>query len=101
MAYPVYIPSEKRAKTMDGVTVGGTDHQILLALRGVGGMTSDQVYARFPSPSHALGRLAKSGLITMPPIGQKGQPIHLTNKGRDMVRADGPLSRRNSLIDYL
>lgn len=86
---------------IDGIVPGSNAHQILLALRGPGGMTSDQVYARFSSsPSAALCRLKDLGFITMPPSGHKGKPISLTDKGRELIRADGPLARRNSLITY-
>lgn len=85
---------------VDGVMVGGLEHLILLALRGPGGMSSDQVYARFGSPANALQRLKSAGLIEMNGMGQKGKPIRLTEKGRSRVADDGPLSRRSSLITY-
>lgn len=83
-----------------GVVPGGIDHRILLALRGPGGMTSDQVYVRFNSPSGSLHRLKSAGLIEMPGTGHKGKPIHLTESGRSLTNADGPLSRRKHLITY-
>ena len=85
----------------NGIVVGSLDHQILLALRGPGGMTSDQVYARFPaSPSGALHRLKVAGLVSMPGNGQKGKPIRLTDAGRAAVDPAGPLARSKSLITY-
>lgn len=90
-----------QAQRHNGIVVGSIDHQLLLALRVPGGMTSDQVYARFPaSPSAALARLKAAGLITPPPIGQQCYPIRLTEAGRQVIDADGPLARRNSLITY-
>lgn len=96
-----YVPIVGRAQRCNGIVVGSLDHQVLLALRGPGGMTSDQVYARFSgSPSGALFRLKAAGLITMPPNGHKGKPISLTEAGRQVIDADGPLARRKSLITY-
>lgn len=90
-----------RPQRIDGIVVGSLDHQILLALRVPGGMTSDQVYARFPNhPSGALYRLKVAGLVSMPPQGQKGKPVTLTAAGRAAVAPDGPLARRHSLITY-
>lgn len=88
-------------KPVSGIVPGSVSHQILLALRGPGGMTSDQVYERFPTkPSAALTRLKDRGLIRMPAIGTKGKPIALTEQGRALVAADGPLARARSLITY-
>lgn len=90
-----------RPERVNGILVGSLDHQILLALRGPGGMTSDQVYARFPaSPSGALHRLKVAGLVSMPPNGHKGKPIHLTDAGRRAVDPAGPLARSKTLINY-
>ncbi len=90
-----------RPERINGIVVGGLDHQILLALRGPGGMTSDQVYARFPSsPSGALHRLKVAGLVAMPPSGHKGKPIRLTDAGRKAVDPAGPLARSKTLINY-
>lgn len=90
-----------RPERIDGIVVGSLDHQILLALRPAGGMTSDQVYARFPaSPSGALHRLKVAGLVSMPGNGQKGKPIRLTDAGRRAVDPAGPLARAKSLITY-
>ena len=84
-----------------GVLVGSLDHQILLALRGPGGMTAEQVFARFTNhPCHALHRLKCAGLIDRPGIGKKGETIRLTEAGRAAVRENGPLARRESLITY-
>lgn len=90
-----------RPERVNGILVGSLDHQILLALRGPGGMTSDQVYARFPNyPSHALYRLKTAGLVDMPSPGQKGKPICLTKAGREAVDPAGPLARSKTLISY-
>lgn len=84
-----------------GITPGSVPHRILLALRGPGGMTSDQIYARFESsPSGALHRLRADGLIQMPPNGHKGKPVCLTDIGRALISPTGPLSRRKTLITY-
>lgn len=84
-----------------GIAPGSVLHRLLLALRGPGGMTSDQVYARFESsPSAALHRLKSLGFIEMPPNGHKGKPISLTATGRELISPSGPLSRRKTLINY-
>lgn len=86
---------------INGIVPGSTLHLILLALRGVGGMTSDQVYARFNgATSAALHRLKADGLIVLPANGHKGKPINLTDRGRELTRSDGPLSRRTPLNTY-
>ncbi len=88
-------------EAISGITPGSVHHRLLLALRGVGGMTSDQVYARFnSSPSAALHRLKAAGLVEMPPNGQKGKPISLTSAGRELISPTGPLCRRKTLISY-
>ena len=89
-----------RPQRVEGILPGSLDHQILLALRP-GGVTSEQVYARFQSPSQAMCNLKRAGLIETPPNGQKGKPVRLTDAGLRIVDPDGPLARRNSLIDYL
>lgn len=90
-----------RPERANGIVVGSLDHQILLALRGPGGMTSDQVYARFPNhPSSALYRLKTAGLVEMPAPGHKGKQIVLTAAGRQAVDPAGPLARSKSLITY-
>ncbi len=95
------VAMRTRPERLNGIVVGSLDHQILLALRGPGGMTSDQVYARFPnSPSGALHRLKVAGLVFMPPNGHKGKPIRLTDTGRALVDPAGPLARAKSLITY-
>jgi hypothetical protein len=83
-----------------GVVVGSTDHQILLALRAAGGMTSDQLYARFERPSQAMCALRRSGLIVTPPNGKKGEAVRLTDAGRALVAPGGPLARSKTLITY-
>jgi hypothetical protein len=84
-----------------GILPGSTGHLLLLALRGPGGMTSEQVAERFPSyPSGTLHRLQRIGYIEMPGMGTKAKPIRLTDKGRAVIAPDGPLARRNSLITY-
>lgn len=90
-----------RPERIGGLVVGGLAHRILLALRGPGGMTSDQIYARFaPSPSQAMCDLRRAGLIVTPPNGHKGEAVTLTEAGRALVDPAGPLSRRHSLITY-
>lgn len=90
-----------RPKAVNGVVPGGTAHLILLALRGAGGMTSDQVCTRFKGhQSGALHRLQVAGLVEMPANGQKGKPIRLTASGRTLTEPSGPLSRRATLITY-
>ena len=88
------------SKAVEGVVPGGTEHQILLALRGCGGMTSDQVRARFGGhQSAALNRLKTAGMVDVPAIGKKGFPIRLTDRGRALTDSNGPLSRSH-LITY-
>ena len=89
-----------RPKRIDGILAGSMEHQILLAVRAEG-VTNDQLYARFRSPSQAMCALKRAGLIVTPPNGQKGKPVRLSDAGRALVDPDGPLARRNSLIDYL
>lgn len=88
-------------QTIAGVVPGGTAHLILLALRGAGGMTSDQLRARFGGhQSGALHRLQVAGLVDMPPNGHKGKPIRLTDVSRALTEPTGPLARRKTLITY-
>jgi hypothetical protein len=88
-------------QTIEGVVPGGTAHLILLALRGAGGMNSEQLCARFGDhQSGALHRLKGIGLIDMPAMGNKGKTIRLTDTGRALTEPDGPLSRRKTLITY-
>lgn len=83
-----------------GIVVGSTDHKILLALRAPGGMTTEQIYARFPgAPSSAISRLRTAGLIA-DGEGEKDRQISLTTKGRELVDPDGPLARRRTLNTY-
>lgn len=87
-------------KAIEGIVPGGTDHQIMLALRGCGGMTSDQVHARFGGhQSASLYRLKTAGMVEVPAIGKKGFSIRLTERGRALTDAGGPLSRSH-LITY-
>lgn len=90
-----------QGRPIAGIQPGSTGHLLLLALRGPGGMTSEQVSERFPSyPSAALQRLQRIGYIDMPGAGIRVKPIRLTDKGRAVIAPDGPLARRNSLITY-
>lgn len=89
------------SSAIEGVVPGSVDHRLLLALRGPGGMTSDQVYNRFTtSPSGALFRLKELGLIDVPTPGLKSHPIRLTQKGATLIDPAGPLARRKTLINY-
>jgi hypothetical protein len=87
---------------INGIVVGGLCHQILLALRGVGGMTTEQLYARFEGGwiSQRLTELRRASLIEMPDGGGKGKPVRLTDAGRRLVDPDGPLARRKTLTTY-
>lgn len=88
-------------QTICGIVPGGTAHLILLALRGAGGMNSEQLFARFDShQSGALHRLKQAGLVDLPDTGAKGKPIRLTDRGRMLTEPDGPLARRKTLITY-
>lgn len=90
-----------RPRREAGVVVGSLDHQILLALRAPGGLTSDQLYARFhPSPSQATCRLRNAGLVVTPPNGKKGEAVRLTDAGCALVAPEGPLARAKTLITY-
>jgi len=85
----------------NGIVVGSLDHRILLALRAMGEMTTEQLYERFrPSPSQAMCALRRAGLIVTPGMGKKGEKVALTDAGRAAVAPDGPLARRHSLITY-
>ena len=100
---PLYISRYvgEKERPIAGIIPGSVNHRLLLALRGPGGMTSDQVYARFTSsPSIALHRLKTAGLIEMPPNGHKGKPITLTEAGRALISPTGKLCRRKTLIEY-
>ena len=92
--------SGARPAAINGIVPGGPAHRLLLALRGPGGMSSDQVYARFSSPSIVLHRLKQLGLIDAPNTTQHGKPICLTAAGREITDANGPLARRKTLITY-
>lgn len=93
-------PFAARQARIDGLIPGSLQHQILLALRAPGGMTGEQIYARFASPSQAMCQLRRAGLIVTPPIGHKGEAIRLTDAGRALVDPRGKLSRAESLVTY-
>ncbi len=98
---PTWFPLVARLADRRDVAVNSAEIRALQALRAPGGMTSDQVYARFPNyPSHALYRLKTAALVDMPSPGQKGNPIRLTKAGREAVDPAGPLARSKTLINY-
>lgn len=86
-------------KTVSGVSPGGSEHRLLLALRGPGGMTPEQIQARFGHVSASLHRLKKNGLVNLGGAGQKGFAATVSDLGRTLTEADGPLSRSH-LITY-
>lgn len=88
------------SRAISGVVPGSTDHLVLLALRGPGGMTSAQINARFGYVAGALHRLKTAGLIDLPGPGQKGIAIGLTDSGRALTEASAPLARAKNLINY-
>lgn len=89
------------AKATGGLMPGGVEHRLLLALRGVGGMTKSQITERFGNPqSGPLHRLRVAGLISMPDIGQKGDAVQITPTGLALTAPDGPLCRRKTLNTY-
>ena len=84
-----------------GIGVGSLPHHVLLALRAPGGMTYEQILARFPpAPSSAVCALARAGLIARLGNGKKGEAITLTAAGRALVDPAGPLARSKTLINY-
>lgn len=91
MAYVSTIP---KSPVVAGITVGSVKHKLLLALRP-GGAYFSQLAPRYDVDiSHTLHRLCSEGLIDA--AGDKdGRFYRLTEKGRWLVREDGPLSRRN------
>lgn len=92
---------QTRPERKHGILIGSLDHQILLALRAPGGMTSEQIYARFAnSPSQAICRLKRGGLITTGGHGKKGESVRLTDTGRAVVDPSGDLARSKTLINY-
>ena len=96
-----YIALKTKPVRRCGIVVGSLDHQILLALRAPGGMTSEQVYERFPrSPSQAICRLRRAGLIVTGGMGKKGEGVSLTDTGRALVDPAGDLARSKTLINY-
>lgn len=86
-------------KTVAGVLPGGAEHRLLLALRGPGGMTPEQIQARFGHVSASLHRLKQKGLISIGSHGQKGFAASVTDTGRALTEAGAPLSRSH-LITY-
>lgn len=93
-------PFAARQSRIDGLIPGSLQHQILLALRAPGGMTTEQIYARFASPSTAMCLLRRAGLIVTPPNGHKGEAIRITEAGRALVDPRGKLARSQTLINY-
>jgi DNA-binding MarR family transcriptional regulator len=91
------------AERHGGVAVGSIAHRILLALRVNGRIEASQLDARLGNPSHALLNLEKRGLVVRPVKG-RGQPsstVFLTDAGRALVSADGPLARAKTLYHDL
>lgn len=86
-------------KTVAGVMPGGAEHRLLLALRGPGGMTPEQITARFGHVSASLHRLKQKGLICVGAPGQKSVAATVTDTGRALTEAGAPLSRSH-LITY-
>ena len=96
-----FIAARIRPPRFKNITVGSLPHQILLALRGPGGMTNSQIYTRFsPGASTVLSTLRRLGLIRSQGSGKQDGAIHLTEAGRELVHPDGPLSRRKTLNTY-
>lgn len=81
-----------------GIVVGSVMHRMLLALRAPGGMTTEQIYERFRSPTGEIASLRSAGLITCD--GNQVKQVNLTEKGRELVHPDGPLARRRTLNTY-
>ena len=89
-----------RPKPVAGIIPGSTEHKLLLAMRAPGGITAEQIANRFGYVSASLCRLRAKGLIVMPAPGQKGQPVSLTDAGREITGESGPLNRAKTLITY-
>lgn len=86
----------QKSAVVDGITVGSIKHKLLLALRPGGAYFSQLVPRYDVDISHPLHRLCSEGLIDA--AGDKdGRFYRLTEKGRWLVREDGPLSRRNGM----
>lgn len=88
------------SQAVHGVIPGSTAHLVLLALRGVGGITSEQLTARFGYVAGPLHALKKSGLVMLGNPGQKSIPVRLTELGQELTNADGPLARAKTLNTY-
>lgn len=100
------MPAHRKAITgignarVHGVVPGSTEHKIILALRAPGGLSPDQISARFGHVSGALWRLKRAGLVDMPDDPGKGRAVALTDRARNLTAHDGPLNRRTTLITY-
>lgn len=82
-----------------GVTVGGTAHKTLLAMRACGRIEVNQLIERFGDGARAhLPRLARQGLIVQEE-NNSGAWL-LTEAGRALVAPEGPLSMRRTLQTY-
>lgn len=82
-----------------GVTVGGTAHKTLLAMRATGRIEVSQLTERFGDGARAhLPRLARQGLIVQQE-NNSGAWL-LTEAGRALVAPEGPLSMRRTLQTY-
>lgn len=82
-----------------GVTVGGTAHKTLLAMRACGRIEVNQLTERFGDGARAhLPRLARQGLIVQEE-NNSGAWL-LTEAGRALVAPEGPLSMRRTLQTY-
>ena len=92
-----FIAARIRPPRFKNITVGSLPHQILLALRGPGGMTNSHFS---PGASTVLSTLRRLGLIRSQGSGKQDGAIHLTEAGRELVHPDGPLSRRKTLNTY-
>lgn len=89
MAYVSTIP---KSPVVAGITVGGIKHKLLLALRP-GGAYYNQLRERYDvDVSHPLHRLRNEGLIEAS-CDHDARFFRLTEKGRELVRIDGPLAR--------
>lgn len=94
-------PPGRPSQAVEGIVPGGIEHQLLLALRAPGGMTPEQIRDRFGDyKSAALSRLKKAGMVILPAIGSKGAPVRITDHGRQLTDAAGPLNRTRNLITY-
>jgi predicted transcriptional regulator len=90
MAYVSTIP---KSPVVAGITVGSVKHKLLLALRP-GGAYFSQLKERFAvDVSHPLHRMCNEGLLAASGD-HDGRYYRLTDKGRELVRQDGPLARK-------